>query len=85
MILQISGSCKSSFCWSTGRRATERSQKVSHYHAFVFGLTSLSENWVNYSVEFCGGTHLEKTSQADRFAIISEEAIAKGIRRIVAV
>lgn len=39
----------------------------------------------DYSVEFCGGTHLSNTKQARAFALISEEGIAKGIRRIVAV
>uniref|UniRef100_A0A061SAZ8 Alanine--tRNA ligase n=1 Tax=Tetraselmis sp. GSL018 TaxID=582737 RepID=A0A061SAZ8_9CHLO len=39
---------------------------------------------VEHSIEFCGGTHLTNTSQAKCFAIISEEGIAKGIRRIVA-
>lgn len=37
------------------------------------------------SVEFCGGTHLQNSSHAGVFVIVSEEAIAKGIRRIVAV
>uniref|UniRef100_A0A7M4DVD4 Alanine--tRNA ligase n=1 Tax=Crocodylus porosus TaxID=8502 RepID=A0A7M4DVD4_CROPO len=37
------------------------------------------------SVEFCGGTHLQNSSHAGPFVIVSEEAIAKGIRRIVAV
>jgi alanyl-tRNA synthetase len=41
--------------------------------------------WAEVSVEFCGGTHLETTSQAEAFAITHEEAVAKGIRRIVAV
>ncbi|NXP27821.1 SYAC protein, partial [Scytalopus superciliaris] len=37
------------------------------------------------SIEFCGGTHLQNSSHAGHFVIVSEEAIAKGIRRIVAV
>ncbi|XP_067905904.1 alanine--tRNA ligase, cytoplasmic [Heterodontus francisci] len=37
------------------------------------------------SVEFCGGTHLQNSCHAGPFVIVSEEAIAKGIRRIVAV
>ncbi|XP_067853738.1 alanine--tRNA ligase, cytoplasmic isoform X1 [Heptranchias perlo] len=37
------------------------------------------------SVEFCGGTHLRNSRHAAPFVIVSEEAIAKGIRRIVAV
>eukprot|EP00741_Cyanophora_paradoxa_P013590 tig00020703_g13121.t1 len=39
--------------------------------------------WMDMSVEFCGGTHLTNTSEAEGFALISEEGIAKGIRRIV--
>ncbi|XP_073327601.1 alanine--tRNA ligase, cytoplasmic [Pagrus major] len=37
------------------------------------------------SIEFCGGTHLQNSGHASPFVIVSEEAIAKGIRRIVAV
>ncbi|KAF7660043.1 hypothetical protein LDENG_00289330 [Lucifuga dentata] len=37
------------------------------------------------SIEFCGGTHLQNSGHALPFVIVSEEAIAKGIRRIVAV
>jgi alanyl-tRNA synthetase len=38
-----------------------------------------------YSVEFCGGTHLKTSRHVDRLVIVTEEAIAKGIRRVVAV
>lgn len=30
-----------------------------------------------FSVEFCGGTHVKKTTDAGAFALISEEGIAK--------
>lgn len=36
------------------------------------------------SVEFCGGTHLKRSGHIGDFIIASEEAIAKGIRRVVA-
>ncbi|XP_035678834.1 alanine--tRNA ligase, cytoplasmic-like [Branchiostoma floridae] len=36
------------------------------------------------SVEFCGGTHLQRVGHACDLVIVTEEAIAKGIRRIVA-
>lgn len=39
----------------------------------------------DYSVEFCGGTHLQNSGHIEKFVILSEEAIAKGIRRIIAV
>lgn len=37
------------------------------------------------SVEFCGGTHLQNSGDIGKFVITTEEAIAKGIRRIVAI
>ena len=40
---------------------------------------------MNYSVEFCGGTHLSNLAQAKFFAIVEEGSISKGIRRIVAI
>lgn len=40
--------------------------------------------WREISIEFCGGTHVQTTSQIGAFALISEEAVAKGVRRIVA-
>jgi alanyl-tRNA synthetase len=43
-----------------------------------------NEKWRQYSIEFCGGTHLRDTSEANGFAITSEESVSKGIRRIVA-
>ena len=44
-----------------------------------------SAEWAKYSVEFCGGTHITKTSDAETFALLEESGVAKGIRRITAV
>jgi alanyl-tRNA synthetase len=41
--------------------------------------------WRQFSVEFCGGTHLANSKEVGRFAITAEESVSKGIRRIVAV
>lgn len=41
------------------------------------------EMWKDYSVEFCGGTHLNNTKEAEAFCLLNEEGIAKGIRRVL--
>lgn len=43
-----------------------------------------NKEWRKYSVEFCGGTHNDKTGIIKDLIIVEESGIAKGIRRIVA-
>ena len=40
--------------------------------------------WRQFSIEFCGGTHLKNAAEAVTFVVTAEESISKGIRRIVA-
>eukprot|EP00968_Pinguiococcus_pyrenoidosus_P021894 scaffold2952_cov312-Pinguiococcus_pyrenoidosus.AAC.9 len=43
-----------------------------------------NEDHMDVSTEFCGGTHLSNSKEAEAFVIAEETAVAKGIRRIVA-
>ncbi|MBA0855228.1 hypothetical protein Goshw_010860, partial [Gossypium schwendimanii] len=44
-----------------------------------------NKEWSSISSELCGGTHITNTREAKAFALLSEEGIAKGVRRITAV
>ncbi len=39
--------------------------------------------WMQYSVEFCGGTHVANSRDIGDFVLVHEEAVAKGVRRVV--
>jgi len=39
----------------------------------------------DFSLEVCGGPHVERTGELGRFRIVKEEAIGAGLRRIRAV
>ena len=49
-----------------------------------YGDTVRVVNMSDYSIEFCGGTHLDNTAKVGPFEIESEGSVASGVRRIEA-
>jgi alanyl-tRNA synthetase len=41
--------------------------------------------WMKHAVEFCGGTHLCGSADAERFVLLAEEGVAKGVRRVTGI
>ena len=50
-----------------------------------YGDTVRVVNMSSYSIEFCGGTHLDNTAKVGAFELESEGSVASGVRRIEAV
>ncbi|CUG86321.1 alanyl-tRNA synthetase, putative [Bodo saltans] len=42
-----------------------------------------NEKWTQFSIEFCGGTHIKNLGEVQRGVIVSEDSLMKGVRRIV--
>ncbi|MGE3181234.1 MAG: alanine--tRNA ligase-related protein [Phycisphaerae bacterium] len=42
-------------------------------------------DWRQYSIEFCGGTHVTNTSEIGDFLLTAEEAVSKGVRRVIGI
>ena len=49
-----------------------------------YGQTVRVVNMCGYSIEFCGGTHLDNTAKVGAFQLVSEGSVASGVRRIEA-
>eukprot|EP01065_Artemidia_motanka_P029501 TRINITY_DN35607_c0_g1_i1.p1 TRINITY_DN35607_c0_g1~~TRINITY_DN35607_c0_g1_i1.p1 ORF type:complete len:1081 (+),score=399.56 TRINITY_DN35607_c0_g1_i1:111-3353(+) len=41
-----------------------------------------NEAWINYSLEFCGGTHLKSLGEVQQACIVAEDALMRGVRRM---
>jgi alanyl-tRNA synthetase len=69
-----------------GEKYPERVRVVSA-GADIGAMLNDPENpeWMRYPVEFCGGTHVRRTGEIGAFALTTEEAVAKGIRRVVGI
>ena len=50
-----------------------------------YGDTVRVVNMGNYSIELCGGTHLDNTAKVGPFRVESEGSVASGVRRIEAI
>jgi alanyl-tRNA synthetase len=68
-----------------GVRAVFGEKYPDPVRVLLIGAEKPEEVTLENSVEFCGGTHLTHTGQAGFFKIVSQEAVGKGVRRVIAV
>jgi alanyl-tRNA synthetase len=68
-----------------GVRAVFGEKYPDPVRVLLIGAARPEEATLDNSVEFCGGTHLGRTSQACLFKIVGQEGVAKGVRRLTAV
>jgi alanyl-tRNA synthetase len=67
-----------------GLRAVFGEKYPDPVRVVLIGATSPDQANRSHSVEFCGGTHLNHTGEAGFFKILSQEGVAKGVRRVTA-
>ena len=75
------------FCVDTKEMPIEEAKQLGATALFSekYGDTVRVVNMSGYSIEFCGGTHLDNTAKVGAFELESEGSVASGVRRIEAV
>ena len=75
------------YCIDTREMPIEEAKKLGATALFSekYGDTVRVVNMSGYSIEFCGGTHLDNTAKVGAFELESEGSVASGVRRIEAV
>ncbi len=68
-----------------GVRAVFGEKYPDPVRVLTIGVEVPAKATVEDSIEFCGGTHLHHTGEAGFFKVISQEGVAKGVRRLTAV
>ncbi len=68
-----------------GVRAVFGEKYPDPVRVLLVGAEGPQQATLEHSVEFCGGTHLMHTGQAGFFKLVSQEPVAKGVRRVTAV
>ena len=68
-----------------GARAVFGEKYPDPVRVVIVGADDAAKATLDNSVEFCGGTHMPRTGAIGFFKIVSQEAVAKGVRRLIAV
>ena len=68
-----------------GERYPDPVRVVSIGPAISELLADPGRDWSNRSVEFCGGTHVDRTGEVDDFALLGEGSLSAGVRRVTGV
>jgi alanyl-tRNA synthetase len=69
----------------SGVRAVFGEKYPDPVRVLLIGAEKPEDVTAEHSVEFCGGTHLRHTGEAGFFKIITQEAVGKGVRRLIGV
>ncbi|MBL8797156.1 MAG: alanine--tRNA ligase [Planctomycetia bacterium] len=69
----------------SGVRAVFGEKYPDPVRVLLIGTEKPEDVTAEHSVEFCGGTHLRHTGEAGFFKIVAQEAVGKGVRRVIGV